>query len=405
VAPEDLPTLAVGQRIKHYRLRAGKTRPVLGGLIGRSADWVKQIENGQLLPPRMPMLSRIAQALKVTVPDLLGDDTEQLAKLTGPTHAAMPAVRDALNRWPLVIDTQAQPLGHIEARQAMAWRARHAASDHRTVLGSLLPGLIRDAQLAARAYEGRQRRRANAILADVLGLTQMFVAYQSGAADLLWRIVDRALMAAHESGDIHSVAAATWFAMEAHRDTGDWDTAMAINLDVLRLVEPNIDDSDDMLGMYGALQTGAAFTSARAGEAGRAWKYLDEADRVAARLPKGYAHPWTWFSRPVVGFYAVSLGVELQRAGEAIRSARAVPPAAITSRPRRARHLIEVARGHHLRNAHAEAMNLLRQAYDSAPETIRYNGYAREITMGLMEGPRDLRPAARDLATKVGLLS
>ena len=47
---EDIGGRTVGRRIRHYRERAGLSRPVLGGLVGRSAEWVKAVEydhNGQ----------------------------------------------------------------------------------------------------------------------------------------------------------------------------------------------------------------------------------------------------------------------------------------------------------------------------------------------------------------------
>ena len=56
----------------------------------------------------------------------------------------------------------------------------------------------------------------------------------------------------------------------------------------------------------------------------------------------------------MVGFYAVSVSVELQKGGEALRSAERVPPESITSRPRRARHIIEVARAHNLKRINLE---------------------------------------------------
>lgn len=399
------PTLTVGQRIKFYREHAGKTRAVVGGLVGRSPEWVKAIETGRLLPPRLPMLDRLARILNVSVADLVGDPSLPPDPVTAPGHAALPAVRDAINRYPIGSDQPPPDLELLAERIAAAWRARHGAPDHRTVLGGLLPGLIRDTQHAVRGHDGAQRRQAQALLADLLGLAQMFIAYQPDAA-LLWRVTDRALVAAHESGNLAAIAAATWFAMEAYRDAGDWDTAMAINLDVLGVVEPRLPAGDvDLLALYGALQTGAAFTAARMGEEGRAWRHFDQADEVSRRLPSGYAHPWTWFSTPVVGFYAVSVNVELQKGGEALRSARNVPPDSITSRPRRARHVIEVARGHRLRADHAATLAALRLAYETAPETIRYNSYARRMTLDLLEGPAPLRRDARDLAVKVGLVN
>nr|WP_233513176.1 hypothetical protein [Micromonospora craterilacus] len=58
------------------------------------------------------------------------------------------------------------------------------------MLGGLLPGLLRDVQRAALTYDGDERRQAQALLAETLGLAQMFLAYQP-AAGLLWRVADR----------------------------------------------------------------------------------------------------------------------------------------------------------------------------------------------------------------------
>ena len=393
----------VGQRIKYYRTRAGKTRAVVGGLVGRSAEWVKAVENDRLLPPRLPMLSRLAKILGVDIADLVGHLDIPEDVLSGPGHEALPAVRDAINRYPLHDEAEPHQLEHVEARIAAAWRARHASADHRTVLGQLLPALITDTQRVVRAATGDDRRHAQAMLSNVLGLTQMFVAYQPDAP-LLWRVADRAMIAAAEADTPRAIAAAAWFLVEAHREAGDWDTALAVNTDALRLVEPYLSDADDdLLGLWGALQTTAALTAARAGEAGRALRHLDLAERVTQRLPSGAIQRWTWFSRPVVGFYAVSIAVELQRGGEAVRAARKVDPSAITSTPRRARHLVEVARAHRLRRDQAATMQALSDAMSTAPETVRYNASARQMTAELQRGEPSLRRAARELAMRVGV--
>lgn len=52
-----------------------------------------------------------------------------------------------------------------------------------------------------------------------------------------------------------------------------------------------------------------------------------------------------------------------------------------------------------------DALGALSEAYVTAPETIRYNGYARRILLELStEGPRELRRQANDLAERVGML-
>ena len=68
-------------------------------------------------------------------------------------------------------------------------------------------------------------------------------------------------------------------------------------------------------------------------------------ERPARRLPKHYYQPQTSFSRVVMGAHAVTVAVELQKSGEPVRQAERLDAAAIPSRPRRARHLIETAPG------------------------------------------------------------
>ncbi|GAB3083835.1 helix-turn-helix domain-containing protein [Micromonospora schwarzwaldensis] len=402
---DSLPELTFGQRLKVYRERSGKTRAVLGGLVGRSAEWVKAVETDRILPPRVHMLDRMARALKVDVSALVGELSDRSAVVNGPEHPALASVRDAVNRFSISADVPPESLSGLRARLDAAWRARHQASDHRTVLGGVLPGLLRDVQRAAIVYEGGERRQAQALLAETLGLAQMFLAYQP-AAELLWRVADRAMVAAQESGDPEAVACAGWFLCQVHRDAGDWDTAMVVTLDVLSALEPYTDDANpNLLALWGAVNFEAAYTAARAGEEGRAWRFWDRADRVAHRLPADFYQPQTSFSRVVMGAHAVTVSVELQKSGEAVRQARRHDAAAIPSRPRRARHLIEVARAHYGKNDTEAAVAFLGQAYQSAPETIRFNGYARQITLDLLDGPRSTREEAHDLAMKVGLVS
>jgi transcriptional regulator with XRE-family HTH domain len=396
---DDLPSLAIGQRIQIHRERSGKTRDVLGGLVGKSAEWVKAIEKGRLLPPRLPMLERIATVLRIPLSDLVGEESPQIRTLAGPAHHALADVRSAINAPPRPGDLP--DLGELRLRVTSAWKARHASGSHRTTLGELLPGLIRDTRTASSNHEGAARRSAYALESDVLGLAQMYVAFQP-ATELLWRVAERATIAAQESGDAHSRAVAAWFMVEALREGGDWDSAMDINLSAIDDAERHINGDHDLIAMVGALHTVAALTAARAGEDGRAWRHHDTAAQVMRRLPAAHVHPRTWFSPAVVGFYALSLSVELRRGPEAVRTAERIDPASITSRPRRARHLVEVARAHHLRADADATLQAITQAVQAAPETVRYNSHARGIVVALRDDAAK-RSAAGQLAAQIGL--
>lgn len=90
-APQDPVPLSPGRRIRLWRERRGMTREVLGGLVGKSASWVKAVETDRLQPPRLPMLLRIAEVLHVrNLAELTGDQSMPIRMFTGPGHAALP---------------------------------------------------------------------------------------------------------------------------------------------------------------------------------------------------------------------------------------------------------------------------------------------------------------------------
>lgn len=399
--------LVFGQRMQILRQRRGMTRTVLAGLVGMSPSWVKRVELGQLQTPGLEMILRIAETLRVRdLSDLTGY-TARVDLFTGPGHPRLQAVADAVNAVTLTADRPAPPATHIRARLARAWSARHSAPNHRDVIGALLPGLIRDAQLAVRqADTASERRSAQAVLAEVYSLAQFFLAFQPDAA-LLWRVAERGMVAAQESEDPHTLGVAAWLTAEAHRDSAHYDAADAVTMEMLDHLRPRMPHGgDDVLAIAGALQVAAGYTAARRGDTGTAWRHWDTARRVADRLPKDYYHPVTSFSRAVIGAHAVTVAVELHAGGESVRQAAAADAVAIPSRPRRARHRIEEARGYQLDGQPDVALATLDKAHRAAPETIRYNGYARRI---ILEETESASPARRrrasDLAAKVGVLS
>ncbi|SEU37020.1 helix-turn-helix domain-containing protein [Nonomuraea wenchangensis] len=403
------PARTIGQRIQHLRERRGMTREVLAGLVGKSESWLKAVEHGRRQQnPRLPILLQLAEALRVRdLSELTGDQSIPVRMFTGSGHPALSPVREALNAVPIQPGGTVQPLTSLRARLDAGWRTRHASPDHRTALGKMLPDLIRDVQLAAWMYRGEHRRTAQALLAETYGLTQMFLAYQP-APDLLWRVADRALIAAQESEDPLALACAVWFLVQAHRDAADFDAAYEINSQGMTAIEPHLDDAPatDLLAMWGALSFELAFTAARTGDIGEAWRHWDEAARVADRLPDDYYQPWTSFSRVIMRPHAVTIAVELHQGGESARQSDHAEAVPIPSRPRRGRHLIEVARAHLLQRDHAAVLGTLQLAHQAAPETIRYNGYARRMTLDLCEtGPANLRPQARELADHIGLMT
>ncbi|WP_336082368.1 helix-turn-helix domain-containing protein [Nocardia sp. SSK8] len=402
-------TAPVGLRIKRHRERIGMSRPVLGGLVGRSAEWVKSVETGKLQTPKLPVLLDIAKALGLSdLAELTGNGHAVSVQVyAGTEHPALRQVQAALTayRMPVADRGEPQPVAHLAERLRLAWKVRHASPRHRSALGTLLPDLIRDAQRAAHR-PGPDRRAARAVLSGVYQLTDFFVAYQRDTT-LVWLVADRALEQAYEADDPNLIACATWAMVQALRDSGRWDEALSLISAGINTIDPYLEREqtpDDWRGIVGALEAEAALIHARRGRHGDAWAAWDRADRWARALGPSYRHVQTSFSQPVQHANALTLGVDLRRSGEALRAARGLDAETIISIPRRSRHLIEVARAHSQNSDRAAVLAELDKAQRTAPETISYNGYARDMLLDLRKSPPTGAAAAvRDLCGRVGL--
>jgi len=406
MSPDLEPGLPIGKRIKFYRDRRGMSRPVLAGLVGKSAEWVKAVENGAIQAPRLPMLLRIARALELDdLADLTGNGhAVPVHVFAGERHPALSAVQAALTEYRITPVAEMPSIPHLQLRLRQAWQVRHGSPDHRTQLGTILPGLIRDTQRAARISPGEQRREARRVLAAVYRLADFYVAYQP-APELVWMVADRALTEGQEADDPYAIAGGAWAMVQAMRDAGRWDEAITLADDAIRNLAPHLDGAPiDWRGISGALQAEIAYIHARRGRHGDAWAHWERANEVAVQLGPTYRHVQTSFSIPVMAAHATTLGVELRRPAEALRAADGFDPDDIPSLARRSRHLIEVARGHQLRDERAATFALLNRAERTAPETIRYNGFAREMLLGLQaKPPSGLRVDVQELCRRVGV--
>ncbi|GGZ49041.1 hypothetical protein GCM10010387_49320 [Streptomyces inusitatus] len=378
--------------------------------MGRSDSWVKALETGRLKTPKLDVILRLADVLRVRdLSDLTGDQSVPVSLFTGPGHPRLGAVRAAVDSLVLTADREAPSTAHLAARLSRAWSSRHSSPKHREVVGALLPELIRDAQMAVRQADTTEgRRAAQAVLSEVYSLSQFFVAYQPDAA-LLWRVAERGMVAAQESEDPHAIGVAAWLSAQAHRDAGPghFDAADAVTSAALAYLKPLLPDaSDDVLAISGALTFEAGYTAARRKETGTAWRHWDQARETAQRLPGDYFHPVTSFGRSIMGAHAVTIAVELRQGGESVRQAVKSDTATIQSRPRRARHRIEEARAYQLNGQPEVAVETLSKAHKAAPETIKYNGYAKMIILEEVESKNpNHRRRASALAEKLGLLA
>ncbi|MBV9450052.1 MAG: helix-turn-helix transcriptional regulator [Streptosporangiaceae bacterium] len=408
---DDLAGKRTGERIQIIRERRGLTRPVLAGLVGMSTSWLKGIERGARLPPRLPLLVRLAEALSLgdvavlagTDMDLGGAASVPVASFTRIPHDAVPAIRESVRDPLLVVPPRPTDVAMLAARAADAWQLWHQSTEHRTDVGRILPRLVTDARIAARVAEDRDRRAANAVLADVYALVQHEIVWAS-ETELTWTVADRAMTAAQDADTPVALGGAAWTLGMVQRSTCDTDGALSLALDAARLLERRREDSDEIAALYGALQLHAATTAARAGREGDAWRYWDIAKSTAERLADHYHHPWTMFGTSNVKLHAVSISADLSKSVEARGRAEDIDPEEIPSRERRGRLGVEIARSYHQRRDYTATLHWLEQAHQVSADSVRYSPTARQMTADVVDhGGKLVSRRARSLAGSIGL--
>ncbi|MFI2713552.1 helix-turn-helix domain-containing protein [Micromonospora sp. NPDC018662] len=391
---------AFGARLRAFRERAGKTRPVLGGLVGRSAEWVKALENGRLLPPRLPMLLRLAEVLDISdLADLTGDQSLPVASVTRAGHPGIESVASAMQR-AAVSPGEPKQADVLRGLVDQAWALWHRSTVERSAVAVVLPGLLADAQRSARRLEGRERRQSLIELARVYHLAQLYLAHQP-YPELVWLAADRAMRAAQDADDPTAIAVAAWYYAHVYRGSNQAEAAEHLLADAAALLTPA--KGGEQLARWGQAQLGIALGHSKAGRAGRAWRAWDAAAQAASRLGSTYAHPWLMFGPAACEAYAVTIETDLCRPGEAVRRADSANYSALPSHTRRAAALIDAARAHLLDRGEVAAIHLLGRALRESVDTVRHNPYARSATLELSNRPGTVGEDARELALAIGI--
>ncbi|MFH8369209.1 helix-turn-helix domain-containing protein [Streptomyces sp. NPDC018031] len=393
-----------GARVRRVRERNGQTRPVVGGLVGRSAEWVKGIETGRLGVPRLPLLLRLAEVLGVDdLAELTGDERLTKSSYSKAAHPALPAVKDALTSYRFTTaDADPEDVDDLRARVQEAWQLWHGLGKHRTRIASLLPSLLVDLQHAARHLEGVDRRRALVSLAETYHLAQLYLAFQP-APELVMLTGDRAMTAAQDADSPRAIASAAWYMNHVFRDAGERHEARVdLAMKAADLLRP--DETGEDLARWGLLQLAAALSFAKVGKKGDSQRFWDRADDAARRLGDSYAHPYLIFGRGMVDAYAITMAADLVQGRAAVSAAEAVDVDGMPSATRRSFHMIESARAYSMQGEKVAVVHLLKKAHEVSPETARYNLFTRSAVADLAEtGPATIRSDARVLRQELGL--
>ncbi|MEU4313728.1 helix-turn-helix transcriptional regulator [Nocardia sp. NPDC024068] len=401
--PDELAARAIGERIQNIRTRTGRTRAVVAGLVGRSEDWLRDVEKGRLQrPPALDMLLRIGQALGVRdLTEITGDHELLVGVSRRAGHPVVPAIREAIEGVDLTPSPSPVDTAELTARVERAWRLWHTSATPRADAGAMLPELIRDGRRALRTLDGQDRRAAAAALSGAYALSEQVLAWVADAP-LLWLAADRCMSAAEVADDPVTLASASWVLGNVWRSTGREEDAYRLASEAAALLAPHMDGDKDVQALWGACQLHGAITAARLGREGDALRAIDQAMGMARALPAGSTHAWTLFGVANTEISAVSVQVDLRKSGSALDAADAVDPDAVPSVDRRARLWLELSRAYAQQRDWLGTLGALRTGTAISEESMKCHPLARSLAADLViQGGRLNERESRALAARL----
>jgi transcriptional regulator with XRE-family HTH domain len=391
----DRPEL-IGERIRELRHYRGVPLKTLAGLAGVSVGFLSMVENGKRIIDRRSHLVAVADALKVSVPELIGQPLAPVDLEHSAALANIPAIRGALVAMSFAPE-QEPTRGHAELAVEVERLAPLRKACDYAALGRLLPDLLVDLHAATGLGDEPTQRETLRLFVQATYCTTYTLKYL-GFPDLAMRAADQCYAAAQMLDEPEWSGVADFTRLhslppDSRSLVCRLSTAAAARLEP-HLVDPNV------LQVCGMLHLTAALASAVACQTENVTAHLDEATRIAARTGEGaFAH--MSFGPTNVGFWRVAIAVELGEGGKAPELARDLHPELVDSASRQGAFYADLGRGLAQTRRHdAEAVRALAHAERLAPQRIRTSSAVRETVADILRrarreaGGRELRGLA-----------
>jgi transcriptional regulator with XRE-family HTH domain len=403
--------LTIGERVRYYRIRRGISQDVLAGLVGRTEDWLSKIENNRIELDRLSVIRRLAEALDVTIGDLVGEPA--LLNWTADSGTrTVPALRAVLMDYTQItplLATSAVSNGEPPSLDALQRDisdvfGAYQASRYGYVTGRI-PLVLSDAMHAAREANHIDRARAQGLLALAYQCA-VAVLTKLGETDLAWIASERGLAAAQLSGNpliLGSLFRSVTYALHA---TGRFRAAVELTQAAADVLQPHLSAraDDELVSIYGSLFLTGAVAASRAEDRQTTTTFLTEAQDAADRLGRDANLMWTAFGPTNVAIHRVSTAMELGDVQIALDLGPRVDASGLPVE-RQVRHAIETARAYSARNRRDDALAVLLNAEQLAPEQIKHHAISRQLVLSWIRNHRGPRNTQLDqLARRLHLV-
>lgn len=371
--------LTIGRRIELLRRRRGLSRQAFAGLVGYSAEWLRQVERGDRPLDKLTTLLRVAEVLRVEdVSSFIGIVVPPQRRQPGESTAP-PDVRRALFH-PRSSDCAPVDLGALSDGLDTAWTGWQGATHRYSLMQRLLPPLLD--QICRLADDGPEAMR---ITAETYRLTASYLR-QVNDPPLALLASERALAAARRCGDDLVIAAceggmaATLLLLGCVADAAD-----VCRRATARLAPGVPSDPPEVVSVWGAAQLITAEIEAVRNDHLAARESLDLAGKAAEVLGHDRNDLHSSFGPTDVGVHSVRVEIVLGRIRRALRLASKVDVSGAVSGERQARHYITLARAHAEERDAAAAAFALFQAEEACAEEIVFNGQAHQVVHILLD--------------------
>lgn len=393
-------TLTIGERVAFYRRRRGQSQEVLAGLVGRTEDWLSRVENNRIDLDRLSVIRRLADTLDVGIGDLVAEPT--LLDWTADSGTrTVPALRSVLMDYrqvtplltsssgngdhePLSLDGLQHDVGEVfDAYQA----SRYGYLTGRVQL------VLSDALHAVEVAASYERARTLGLLA-LAYQAAVAVLTKLGETDLAWIASERGLAAAQQADSPVVLGSLFRSVTHALHATGRFQASVELTEAAVGVLQPYLSSraDDALVSVYGSLFLTGAIAASRVEDRQTTATFLREAQERASRLGRDANAMWTAFGPTNVAIHRMTTAMELGDVQIAVDLGPRIDTSGLPVE-RQVRHAIETARAYSARNRRDDALGVLLDAEQLAPEQIKHHAISRQLVLSWLRhhrGPRSV---------------
>ncbi|MGV0585668.1 helix-turn-helix transcriptional regulator [Mycobacteroides chelonae] len=393
--------LHVGERIELRRRHKHLSRKVVAELVGRSEEWLRLVETGQLRLDSVRTILRLAEVLQI-------EDYRQLIDYPTPQMGAAPDNANELveRLVPILVDhpaaggqrEQARTYAPIKEQVYLLEEVWSTSQQRYELLTRQLPRVVAD-------YRNRHWHNHSTEVRDALIRTYCLTARILGrlnAHQLAAIAGDRALGLAQSSDSPQHIAVSSWHWATALLNLQQNHRCRDFALAISQTVEPQDEKPDDAV-LYGALQLLAA-RSLAASDPSATNRYLGRLQQLAASTGGDRSVVGVAFGPSEVATARMDIALSRNDFDGAIDAARSISNPDRLAIGHRARYFIALATAFAGRREIVSATFALIQASEACPEDLRYDPDAHTVLRQIIEhDDRFLSTKVAHLADLAGL--